>query len=261
MTDTEHHSSPDQVLTRPVFGFPVAVSTVDEMSAYLAQRALTATAPCLVAAADVHVITRGVHEPDYHEVLNRMDVICPDGMPLVGILNRHLPQGEKKAERVGGPNVMEAMIKLGAERPELRHFLLGGDEEMLKKLAANMSAKYPGFTPVGAYSPPFRQWSEEDLAEMRRLIAESGANVVWVGLGCPKQERWMARQKDLLPPGVYMGVGAAFAFHAGTIKRAPLWMQKHSLEWLYRLCREPGRLFKRYLKHNTLFIWYVLRGK
>ena len=96
---------------------------------------------------------------------------------------------------------------------------------------------------------------------MRETIASSGANVVWVGLGCPKQERWMAEQRTLLPPAVYAGVGAAFAFHAGTVKRAPVWMQKNSLEWLYRICREPRRLLKRYVKHNSLFLWYVLTGR
>ena len=85
--------------------------------------------------------------------------------------------------------------------------------------------------------------------------------MVWVGLGCPKQERWMAEQRELLPPAVYVGVGAVFAFHAGTVKRAPRWMQKNGLEWLYRIYREPGRLLRRYVKHNSLFVWYVLTGR
>ncbi|MFR1318761.1 MAG: WecB/TagA/CpsF family glycosyltransferase [Akkermansia sp.] len=169
--------------------------------------------------------------------------------------------GGKTAERVSGPDLMEAVVKANAEYPGLRHFLLGGDERTLETLAARLAEKYPGFCLAGVYSPPFRSWSEKDLQDMRETIASSGANVVWVGLGCPKQERWMAEQKDLLPPAVYAGVGAAFAFHAGTVKRAPVWMQKNSLEWLYRICREPRRLLKRYVKHNSLFLWYVLTGR
>ncbi len=242
-----------------VFGFSVAVSSVENMCAALAERALKADAPYLVAAADVHVVTLGVHDRSYGAVLEKMDVICPDGMPVVWKLNRTLPERGKAAERVSGPDLMEALT--GMEHPGLRHFLLGGEEQTLQILADRLKEKHPGFQLAGMYSPPFRSWTEEDLANMRQAIAASGANVVWVGLGCPKQERWMAEQKELLPPAVYAGVGAAFAFHAGTVKRAPLWMQKKGLEWLYRIYREPGRLLRRYVKHNSLFVWYVLTGR
>lgn len=249
----------DPACTGEVFGFSVAVSSVEKMCAVLAERALKADVPCLVAAADVHVVTLGVHDRSYGAVLEKMDVICPDGMPVVWKLNRNLPEEGRRAERVSGPDLMAALT--GAEHPDLRHFLLGGEEETLEILADRLKEKHPGFQLAGMYSPPFRAWTEEDLKEMREAISSSGANVVWVGLGCPKQERWMAEQKELLPPAVYAGVGAAFAFHAGTVKRAPLWMQKNGLEWLYRIYREPGRLLKRYVKHNTLFLWYVLTGK
>lgn len=223
--------------TRKVFGFSVAVSSVEEMSSALAERALEAQAPCLVAAADVHVITLGVHDRGYGAVLERMDVVCPDGMPVVWKLNRGLPAGERSAERVSGPDLMEALVRANAEYPGLRHFLLGGDEGTLETLASALKEKYPAFHLAGVHSPPFRSWTEEDRREMREAVASSGANVVWVG------------------------VGAAFAFHAGTVKRAPRWMQKNGLEWLYRIYREPGRLLKRYVKHNSLFVWYVLTGR
>lgn len=247
--------------TRNVFGFSVAVSSVEEMSAALAERALEAEAPFLVAAADAHVVTLGVHDRDYGNVLERMDVICPDGMPVVWRLNRRLSSGEREACRVSGPDLMEALVRSNVRYPGLRHFLLGGDEKLLEALSGALKEKYPGFQLAGAYSPPFRPWTEEDLKNMREAVASSGANVVWVGLGCPKQERWMAEQRELLPPAVYVGVGAAFAFHAGTVKRAPRWMQKNGLEWLYRIYREPGRLLRRTLKHNSLFVWYVLTGR
>lgn len=118
--------------TRKVFGFSVAVSSVEEMSSALAERALEAQAPCLVAAADAHVITLGVHDRGYGAVLERMDVVCPDGMPVVWKLNRGLPAGERSAERVSGPDLMEALVRANAEYPGLRHFLLGGDEGTLE---------------------------------------------------------------------------------------------------------------------------------
>ena len=230
--------------TRNVFGFSVAVSSVEEMSAALAERALEAEAPFLVAAADAHVVTLGVHDRDYGNGLNR-----------------RLSSGEREACRVSGPDLMEALVRSNVQYPGLRHFLLGGDEKLLEALSGALKEKYPGFQLAGAYSPPFRPWTEEDLENMREAVASSGANVVWVGLGCPKQERWMAEQRELLPPAVYVGVGAAFAFHAGTVKRAPRWMQKNGLEWLYRIYREPGRLLRRYVKHNSLFVWYVLTSR
>ena len=186
--------------TRNVFGFSVAVSSVEEMSAALAERALEAEAPFLVAAADAHVVTLGVHDRDYGNVLERMDVICPDGMPVVWRLNRRLSSGEREACRVSGPDLMEALVRSNVQYPGLRHFLLGGDEKLLEALSGALKEKYPGFQLAGAYSPPFRPWTEEDLENMREAVASSGANVVWVGLGCPKQERWMAEQRELLPP-------------------------------------------------------------
>lgn len=261
MQTSESNQSTLPYQTRQVFGFPVAVSTVDTIGQFLSEKAQVTDSPFLVAAADVHVITRGVHEAEFGQVLENMDLICPDGMPIVWKLNRGQAPDAPIASRVSGPDLMLNMVERAASSPELKHFLLGGDEEMLATLTQKLGEKFPGFVPVGVYSPPFRDWTDEDYAEMREKIATSGANVVWVGLGCPKQERWMSDQRHLLPPAVYLGVGAAFAFHAGTVKRAPLWMQKNGLEWLYRLYKEPGRLFRRYLTHNSLFLWYLFRGK
>lgn len=146
--------------TRNVFGFSVAVSSVEEMSAALAERALEAEVPFLVAAADAHVVTLGVHDRDYGNVLERMDVICPDGMPVVWRLNRRLSSGEREAFRVSGPDLMEALVRSNVQYPGLRHFLLGGDEKLLEALSGALKEKYPGFQLAGAYSPPFRPWTE-----------------------------------------------------------------------------------------------------
>lgn len=194
--------------TRKVFGFSVAVSSVEEMSSALAERALEAQAPCLVAAADVHVITLGVHDRGLWGRAGTDGRGLPGQMPVVWKLNRGLPAGERSAERVSGPDLMEALVRANAEYPGLRHFLLGGDEGTLETLASALKEKYPAFHLAGVHSPPFRSWTEEDRREMREAVASSGANVVWVGLGCPKQERWMAEQKELLPPAGLCGRGS-----------------------------------------------------
>lgn len=250
--------------TAEIFGFDVAVGDVPSMSAFLAERARTIDAPMLVAAADVHVITRGTGNPSFEDALLAMDVICPDGMPIVWLLNKNLgaTADAPTARRISGPDLMHAMLREPAKDGEpLRHFLLGGSKQLLEKLTANIAELAPHAHIAGTYAPPFRDWTADDLGAMRDAIFRSNANVVWVGLGCPKQERWMAANRDLLPAGVYLGVGAAFAFHAGTVKRAPLWMQRHGLEWFYRLCREPRRLFARYFTYNSKFLWYLVTGK
>ncbi len=112
---------------------------------------------------------------------------------------------------------------------------------------------------AGTDSPPYADWPADEFARIFGKIAESGANLVWVGLGCPKQEKWIADNLDSLPAGVYFGVGAAFAFHAGEVKQAPAFLQKLGIEWLFRLCMEPRRLWRRYVTHNSLFVYYYLR--
>lgn len=242
-------------------GFPVVVATVDEVAHTLGGMARCLDAPCGVSAADVHVITRALEDPGYRRVLCSMDVICPDGMPLVKLLNRRIGPHDKVARRVSGPDLMEAM--LGLEEPEygLKHFLLGGTEHTLELLQRQIHDRFPFCDVSGAYSPPFREWDEAEYRHMVDLIRQSGANVVWIGLGCPRQECWIERCRSMLPPGIYLAVGAAFDFHAGTVRRAPRWMQEASLEWLYRLYREPRRLWRRYLKYNLLFLCYLLTGK
>ena len=136
--------------TRNVCGFSVAVSSVEEMSAALAELALETEAPFLVAAADAHVVTLGVHDRDYGNVLERMDAICPDGMPVVGRLNRGLSSGEREACRVSGPDLMEALVRSNVRYPGLRHFLLAGDEKLLEALSGALKEKYPGFQLAGA---------------------------------------------------------------------------------------------------------------
>jgi N-acetylglucosaminyldiphosphoundecaprenol N-acetyl-beta-D-mannosaminyltransferase len=149
-------------------------------------------------------------------------------------------------------------IKATQGQPQYRHFLFGGKQSTLDKLCKKFGEEHPDSTIAGSSSPPFGQWPDDEIERICDKIRDSGANLVWVGLGCPKQEHWIAKNKYRLPPGVYFGIGAAFAFHAGEVSQAPAILQKCGLEWAYRIAAEPRRLFKRYLVHNSLFVWYSL---
>lgn len=203
-----------------------------------------------VAAANTHFVTLSRRDRPFRELLNRFDLIVPDGMPLIWVMNR---AGAEMRDRVYGPTLMLH----GLAQPGVRHFLLGGSEPMLAALERNLRARFPELQIVGTHSPPFGPWPEEEDARMIAKIAASGAQYIWIGLGCPKQETWLARNKERLPPGVYFAVGAAFPFHSGMVRQAPPWMQRLGLEWLFRLGMEPRRLWKRVAVYNTLFLWHL----
>lgn len=241
-----------------IFGLPVVSCTMEALVDELLGAARSPERPLLVAAADVHVATRTVRDPSYGRSLAAFDWICPDGVPLVWLLKKQKAPGAPA--RLSGPDIMSAMWEAGQRHPQapVRHFLLGGKPETLTLLQQQLAARYPDAVLAGSYSPPFGTWDEEEQTRICRLIAESNATCVWVGLGCPKQESWLASRRHALPAALYFAVGAAFDFHAGTVRRAPLWMQKRGLEWFYRLCREPRRLMKRYVTYNSLFVYYLL---
>ena len=184
----------------------------------------------------------------YHEVQKSAAFVLPDGKPLSVYSRKH---GFPEAERVTGPDLM---LELFARENGLKHYFYGGSPETLQMLEQKLRERYPHLQIAGMVSPPFRSLSEkEDAAEVEKINA-SGADIIWVGLGAPKQENWMYDHRDKVH-GVMIGVGAGFDYHAGNIKRAPMWMQKLSLEWLYRLMQDPKRLFKRYLVTNTRYLW------
>lgn len=243
----------------PVLGLPLAATNYAGAVAWVKESALAGNRAYAVSAANTHLTTLARHDRGFTAVMKTFDINFPDGMPLVWRMNRKLGAGEKLSDRVYGPTLMLEVVKATAGDPRFRHFLLGGKESTLAKLKTKLTSDFPGTEIAGIYSPPFGQWSGEENHSIRKKIEGCGANLIWVGLGCPKQENWIAAQKGLLPPGVYFAVGAAFAFHAGEVSQAPAWMQNAGLEWLYRLCAEPGRLWKRYFVYNTLFLWYSLR--
>lgn len=244
--------------TARVIGLPLACTDYQGAVEWIFERARRKTQAYAVEAANTHVATLSRHEGEFGKTMERFDLIVPDGMPLVWSINLQLQKEEKLRDRVYGPTLMLETIRASEPHGDLKHFLLGGRESTLEKLQESLDERFPEADFVGAYSPPFGEWPEDEFERIAGKIRESGANLIWVGLGCPKQERWIARHKDQLPPGVYFGIGAAFAFHAGEVSQAPAAFQKCGLEWAYRLAAEPRRLFKRYLVHNGLFVWYSL---
>ena len=248
-------TSPSQPETRPVIGFPVAVTSYADATSWCQQAAAFGDRAYAVSAANTHVLSHARHHDAYGNALRKFDLICPDGTPLLWTVNAQLPQKEKLKDRVYGPSLMLAVLKATEGQNDHSHFLLGGKEETLNKL----SSRFEKNNIAGLYSPPFGEWNEDEHQKIKELIKVSGAKYVWVGLGCPKQEQWIGDHLSTLPPAVYFGIGAAFAFHAGEVKQAPAFLQKIGMEWLFRLCAEPRRLFKRYAVNNSLFIYYSLK--
>lgn len=210
-----------------------------------------------ITVANVHTTVTAFENEDYLCVQNGGLMAIPDGGPLSSVGRK---RGYENMERTTGPSLMEEIFKI-SQKNGYRHFFYGSTEETLEKLKQKLVEKYPGIEIAGMYSPPFRQLSEQEDEEITELINQTNPDFVWVGLGAPKQENWMAAHLGRLN-GLMIGVGAGFDYHADNIKRAPQWMQKHNLEWFYRLMQEPRRLFGRYFKTNTKFIWHaVIRGK
>lgn len=204
-----------------------------------------------ICFSNVHTVVTSRTDRDLREYTNRSFLSLPDGRPL-SIYARLC--GYKDVDQVAGPDFMEYCLQA---MPGTRHFFYGSTEKTLTKLCSNIRERYPQIQIVGAYSPPFRDLTEHEKAEVIRMINDTNPDFVWVGLGAPKQEKWMAENWQHLKPAILLGVGAAFDFHAGTVKRCPQWMRTMSLEWLYRLIQEPRRLWRRYFVTNSLFIWFI----
>ena len=207
-----------------------------------------------VCICNVHSVVTASQDATFHEVINAADMATPDGAPVAWMLRQ---LGFSQQQRINGPDLMWKYCAEAATRRE-SIFLYGGTPDTLALLQDRLCAAFPGLEIAGAYSPPFRTLTAEEETAAIRLINDSGAGTVWVSLGCPKQEKWMASHRGTIH-AVMIGVGAAFDYHAGTIRRAPLWMQYAGLEWLYRLASEPRRLWKRYLVTNTVFVVLAVR--
>jgi len=204
--------------------------------------------------ATVHMVMEAFDTPDFQRLVNAADLVTADGVPLVWAL-RWL--GIARARRVYGPDLTPFVCREAARRGVPVGFY-GGRPEVLEALTRQLAAGVPGLRIAFSHSPPFAPLSEEEDAKLTAAIVDSGARVLFVGLGCPKQERWMATHRDRLPCAM-LGVGAAFDFLAGRKRQAPRWMQDAGLEWLFRLLCEPRRLWRRYAVHNPRFAFQLAR--
>lgn len=208
-----------------------------------------------VCVTNVHGVMESWRDPDLRRIHNASGLTTPDGMPLVWLSRL---KGFRGVERVYGPELMLALCERSVSRG-YRHFFYGGaTPAALDRLVENLRRRFPGLQVAGAYWPPFRPLTPEEDEQVVRLINRAAPDVLWVGLGAPKQERWMAEHRGRLEVPVMIGVGAAFDFHAGLKRQAPRWMQRAGLEWFFRLCQEPGRLWRRYLLNIPLFVCLVL---
>jgi N-acetylglucosaminyldiphosphoundecaprenol N-acetyl-beta-D-mannosaminyltransferase len=207
-----------------------------------------------VAFANVHGVIEGLDEATTRQAFNEAGLTVPDGVPLVWL---GWLRGHAEVRRVYGPDTV-----LGLSEQAARHgwscYFYGGAPGVAERLAAVLTERFPGFRVAGVHAPPFRSLTEaEDAEDVSRLNA-SRADVVFVGLGCPKQERWMADHRPRLTAAALLGVGAAFDFHTGRVRQAPRWMMGAGLEWLFRLIQEPRRLWRRYLVYNPRFVFHVI---
>ena len=208
-----------------------------------------------VCVTNVHGVMESQRNPHLLKAQNSAGMVVPDGMPLVWLSRI---RGQRSVGRVYGPDLMLELCRRSAGKG-YRHFFYGGSDGVAERLASRLMERFPHLRIVGTHCPPFRPLTAAETAQVRVKINRSRADFVWVGLGCPKQELWMADHRDHLDAPVLIGVGAAFDFHSGLKKQAPNWMQQAGLEWLFRLCSEPRRLAGRYLKNNPLFVLQILR--
>jgi N-acetylglucosaminyldiphosphoundecaprenol N-acetyl-beta-D-mannosaminyltransferase len=241
--------------TADVLGTPIFVGDLASGASWVVERAL-AGAGGYVCLCNVHLFVVARHDDEVRRALAGAALAFPDGWPIAWLQRR---LGQRSATRVAGPDLMARAIDEG-RRHGLRHFLLGSTEGVLRRLEQNLARRFPGAEVAGRLSLPFFEpgdftGAEAAIAEVRR----ASPHVVWLSLGCPKQELWMLRHGRELAPALVVGVGAAFDFHAGTKRRAPPWVQRAGLEWLHRLLSEPRRLGSRYARTNSEFLLLASR--
>lgn len=232
--------------TCDVLGVRCAVGDVARAADAVVERALSGTGGYGIFC-NVHVLMTARRQPEVMRAAAGAWTVFPDGAPLAWFQRR---AGMRGAERIGGPDLMPAVVDRGRARG-LRHALLGSTPTVVEALAVQLRERFPGAEIVITEAPTRGQENDESVL---RGVSATQPHIVWCALGAPKQELWMARHSKALVPALVLGVGAAFDFHAGTKKRAPTWMQRNGLEWAYRLAKEPRRLTGRYLATNTAFL-------
>jgi N-acetylglucosaminyldiphosphoundecaprenol N-acetyl-beta-D-mannosaminyltransferase len=233
-----------------VLGVPLALTDYEETLDWM-DAAIAHGSRSYLCVAAVHTVMLCKEDAELREAVLNSDLTVPDGQPLVWAMNA---LGHDLPSRVYGPDLMEKACERAVDTG-VRMYLYGGrNQGALVQLALNLRQRFPGLQIVGGYSPPYRDLTDDESDAVAKEINRSRADIVWVGIGAPKQEKWMARMRDRLDAPVLVGVGAAFDFHAGLVAQAPAWMQRIGLEWLFRLGTEPRRLWRRYARYNPLFV-------
>lgn len=236
--------------TVDVLGVPLALTDYERTMDWI-DATIQKGSKGYICVAATHTVVATQDDPELRAAVLGASLVVPDGQPVVWAMNA---LGHDLTHRVYGPDLMAKFCERSAPTGA-RMFLYGGrNQGALVQLALNLRRRFPGLQVVGGYSPPFRTLSEEEIDAVVAEINHARPDVVWVGIGVPKQEKWMAALRDRIDAPVLVGVGAAFDFHAGLIPQAPAWMQSAGLEWLFRLSKEPRRLWKRYLTYNPRFV-------
>jgi N-acetylglucosaminyldiphosphoundecaprenol N-acetyl-beta-D-mannosaminyltransferase len=236
--------------TVDVLGIPLALTDYESALDWI-DDTVAADERGYVCVCNVHAVMASAEDPELRQALLGSSVNVPDGQPLVWAINL---LGHSLSARVYGPELMARSCARAATTGQ-RIYLYGGrNQGALVQLALNLRQRYPGVRIVGGYSPPHRPLTDEERNAVVKEINGSRADVVWVGIGVPKQEKWMSEMRYALDTPVLVGVGAAFDFHAGLVPQAPTWIQESGLEWSYRLAHEPRRLWRRYVRYNPLFV-------
>ncbi|HEY8339348.1 MAG TPA: WecB/TagA/CpsF family glycosyltransferase [Egibacteraceae bacterium] len=237
-----------------VLGVGISVVDLDRACDVIAGW-IAARTPHYVCVTGVHGVMESQRDPELRRIHNASGLTTPDGMPMVWAGRC---AGARDIDRVYGPDLMLALCERAA-RHGWRTYFYGAGEGVADELARRLSRRFPGLQVAGTHSPPFRPLTPDEDEEVVRRINATAPDIVWVGLSTPKQERWMAAHVGRLTAPVLIGVGAAFDIHAGVVSQAPRWVQRSGLEWLYRLCQEPRRLWRRYLTNNPRFVAAILR--
>ena len=258
MREMEYKRKVDKkhIPTCNIMGVNIAAINMEWLVDYL-EKNISEIKGDYICVSNVHTTVTSFEDAAYCAIQNGGLMAIPDGGPLSTVGQK---RGHKNMERTTGPSLMGEIFEISAKKG-YRHYFYGRKEETLELLYQKLTSNYSGIQIAGMYSPPFRPLTEEEDNAIIERINETKPDFVWVGLGAPKQEKWMAAHQGK-SDGLMLGVGAGFDYYAENIKRAPMWMQKHNLEWVYRLVQDPKRLFKRYWSTNTKFIWNaMIRGK
>lgn len=243
---------PNRIQRVNVLGVGLSVINLDTALAAI-RDAITEKAKGYICVTGVHGVIEAQSDEKFRAILNGAFLNTPDGMPMVwcGKL-----RGHRQMDRVYGPDLMHLVCDWSRQN-DVTHFFYGGAEGVADELKRRLEEKFPGLKVVGTYTPPFRALNADEEAQLIRRVSELKPDIIWVGLSTPKQEKFMAQYWQKLDTTLMFGVGAAFDFHAGRVRQAPRWMQRSGLEWFFRLCCEPRRLWKRYFRNNPLFAWKI----